>query len=294
MMKRKKIYALGFFDGVHLGHQALLEQAGKLAGKEKAVCAVTFDRHPQSLFVNTPPKLINKTADRVALLKTFGAEEVTVLSVTEQTMAQHWEAFLKDLVEQGAAGFVCGSDFRFGCRGEGSADKLQSFCAERGLACAVVEQQMLEGIRISSTHIRQLLESGQVEKANAFLGHPHRLTETVVTGRKLGRTIGIPTANLLIPEDVIVPAFGVYACKACVEGKEYLAVTNVGTRPTVGGHRVTVEPYLLDFAGDIYGKPLTLHFYAYLRQEQKFASLEELKAEIEKNALQVRKIFEKS
>ncbi len=295
MMKKKKIYALGFFDGVHLGHQALLKRACQIAAeKDAAVCAVTFDRHPQSLFVAMPPKLINGTADRVALLKHFGAEDVLELSVTEQTMAQPWEDFLAALVDGGAAGFVCGSDFRFGCKGEGNAEKLQAFCARRGLACGIVEQQMLEDIRISSTHIRSLLENGQVEKANAFLGHPHILTETVVTGRKLGRTIGIPTANLLIPEGVIVPEFGVYACKAYTEGKEYLAVTNVGTRPTVGGHRVTVEPYLLDFAGDLYGKKLTLAFYAYLRPEKKFDSLEELKAEIEKNALQVGKIFEKS
>ena len=295
MMKKKKIYALGFFDGVHLGHQALLHKAGELAREQgAAVCAVTFDRHPQSLFVDTPPKLINETPDRVTLLKRFGAEDVLVLSVTEQTMAQPWDAFLTDLVEQGAAGFVCGSDFRFGCKGAGNAEKLSAFCAEKGLAYGIVEQQMLEGVRISSTHIRQLLESGQIEKANAFLGHPHMLTERVVTGRKLGRTIGIPTANLQIPEGVIVPKFGVYACKAVVEGEEYPAVTNIGTRPTVGGHRVTVEPYLLDFSGDLYGKTLSLSFYGYLRPEQKFNSLEELKAEIEKNALQVGKIFEKS
>lgn len=295
MMKKKKIYALGFFDGVHLGHQALMHKAGDLAREQgAAVCVVTFDRHPQSLFVDTPPKLINETPDRVELLKRFGAEDVLVLSVTEQTMAQSWEAFLIDLVEQGAVGFVCGNDFHFGCRGEGNAEKLLSFCTQRGIACGVVEQQMLDGIRISSTYIRQLLESGQIERANAFLGHPHRLTEAVVAGRKLGRTIGIPTANLQIPENVIVPKFGVYACKAMVDGKEYLAVTNIGTRPTVGGHRVTVEPYLLDFSGDLYGKTLTLLFYAYLRPEKKFDSLEELKAEIEKNALQVREIFEKS
>ena len=114
----------------------------------------------------------------------------------------------------------------------------------------------------------------------------------MVTGRKLGRTLGIPTANISIPEDVVQLPFGVYACKALAEEKEYLAVTNIGNRPTVGGHRITVEPWLLDFEGDLYGKPLTLTFYTFLRREQKFPSLDALKEEIGKNALQTRKFFE--
>lgn len=294
-MKEKKIYALGFFDGVHLGHQALLTEACRLARELGAEpCAVTFDKHPQSLFTPDPPKLINSIQDRKNLLDAYGICHLAVYPVTDESMSKSWEKFLQELTQQGAVGFVCGSDFRFGCRGEGDAEKLQTYCREKKLACAVVEQQMLLDIRVSSTYIRSLLETGQMEKAVRFLGHPHLLSGTVVTGRKLGHTIGIPTANLLIPEGVVVPAFGVYACKAVAGDKEYMAVTNVGTRPTVGGHRVTVEPWLLDFSGDLYGKPLTLYFYAYLRPEKKFDTLEELKAEIEKNALEVRKIFEKT
>ena len=131
-----------------------------------------------------------------------------------------------------------------------------------------------------------------MKEANAFLGHPHILSGTVVSGRKLGRTLGIPTANLALPEETVKLPFGVYACKAEVEGSTYLAVTNIGNRPTVGGHRVTVEPWLLDFEGDLYGKALTLSFYAFLRPEQKFPSLDALKEEIGKNALQTRKFFE--
>ena len=205
-----------------------------------------------------------------------------------------WEMFLEKLVACGTAGFVCGCDFRFGNRGEGNAVKLQEFCRKRNLACSIVADQTIDGIRVSSTHIRDLLEQGEMEQAVRFLGHPHILTGEVVTGRKIGRTIGIPTANLAVPKDVAQLRHGVYACKATVEGKTFLAVTNVGNRPTVGGHVVTVEPWLLDFKGDLYGKTLTLEFYSFLRPERKFDSLEELKEEIRKNAQQTREFFEKS
>ena len=153
---------------------------------------------------------------------------------------------------------------------------------------------MLDGLRVSSTHIRSLLEAGEMAQAVRFLGHPHVLTGNVVAGRKIGRTIGIPTANLSAAKDVVQLRHGVYACKAIVEEKTFLAVTNVGSRPTVGGHVVTVEPWLLDFHGDLYGKKLTLEFYSFLRPERKFDSLEELKEEIRKNAQQTREFFEKS
>ena len=221
-------------------------------------------------------------------------DTVIALPFDKQLMNTHWSAFLDQLLMQGAAGFVCGSDFRFGAGGSGTAKKLSAFCRSRQLPHAIVPQQLLEDIRVSSTYIRQLIAQGEMDRAVRFLGHLHVLTGEVVSGRKLGRTIGIPTANLLIPEGLVEPRHGVYACKAIVDNKEYLAVTNVGNRPTVGGHRVTVEAWLLDFEGDLYGKELTLAFYKFLRPEQKFSSLEELKAEIQKNALQTRKIFEKS
>ena len=131
-----------------------------------------------------------------------------------------------------------------------------------------------------------------MERATRYLGHPHVLTGQVVSGKQLGRTIGIPTANLTLPEGVICPRFGVYACKAIVAGKTYLAVTNIGNRPTVGGRRVTVEPWLLDFEGDLYGKTLTLSFFRFLRPEKKFPDLDALKEEIQKNAAETRKFFE--
>ena len=292
-MKEKTIYALGFFDGVHLGHRALLNECRRLA--EKTGCnaaAITFSSHPDTLVLGKTPALINTIEDRVRLLYQYGMDDVIVLPFDRTLMTTHWSAFLSALMELGAAGFVCGSDFRFGADGLGTAKKLEAFCRKRELACMVVPQQMLDSIRISSTHIRKLLEEGNLTEANRFLGHPHILTGEVVSGRKLGRTLGIPTANLAIPEGVVKLPFGVYACKAAVDGKALLAVTNIGNRPTVGGHRVTVEPWLLDFDGDLYGKELTLSFHTFLRAEQKFPDLSALKAEIQKNAAETRKFFE--
>ena len=154
-----------------------------------------------------------------------------------------------------------------------------------------LEQQLLDGVRISSTHIRELLEAGETEEANRFLGHPHILSGTVVPGRQLGRTIGIPTANLLLPEGVVCPRFGVYACKAIVDGREYPAVTNVGVRPTVSGEGVTVEPWLLDFEGDLYGQTVRVEFYKRLRDEIRFDSLEALKDQIHRDAEATRAYF---
>ena len=292
-MNNKTIYALGFFDGVHLGHQALLQACRRLADAHNCkAAAVTFSSHPDTLVLGKTPELINTIEDRIRLLKAWGLEDVIVLPFDRRLMTTHWSEFLNMLLELGAAGFVCGSDFRFGAGGCGTAKKLEGFCRGRELACAIVPQQTLEGIRISSSHIRSLLEAGNVEEATRFLGHPHVLTGEVVSGRKLGRTLGIPTANLSIPEGVVRLPFGVYACKAAADGKTYLAVTNIGNRPTVGGHRVTVEPWLLDFEGDLYGKTLTLAFFRFLRPETKFPDLETLKEEILKNAADTRKFFE--
>ena len=253
---------------------------------------MTFIGHPDTLLTGKTPPLINTPADRRRLLSRYGVDNLIELPFDRALMTMPWQDFFRLLLENGAAGLVCGSDFRFGYRGEGNADLLSAACEESSLPCVIVPQQMLEGIRISSTHIRKLLENGEMEAAVRFLGHPHVLTGTVISGRKLGRTLGIPTANLALPEGCVVPAFGVYACKAMVDGGEYLAVTNIGNRPTVGGHRITVEPWLLDFDGDLYGKELTLEFYKFLRPERKFPSLEELSAEIRKNAEQTRLYFE--
>lgn len=292
-MKEKTIYALGFFDGVHLGHQALLHSCKAIATEYGCRAGVvTFTHHPESLVLGKSPALINTGEDREAVLKSYGMDAVISLPFDEQLMRTHWSEFLTQLLEAGAAGFVCGEDFRFGAGGIGTAKKLAAFCQSRELPYQIVPEQTVDGIRVSSSHIRNLLESGDMEQAVAFLGHPHILTAEVISGRGLGHTLGIPTANLALPEGVLLPKPGVYACKAYAESKPYIAVCNIGSRPTVGGHHVTVEPHLLGFDGDLYGKQLTLAFYKYLRPEQKFSSLEELKAQIQKDSAASRKLLE--
>ena len=280
-MKEKTIFALGFFDGVHLGHQALLTACRELSAKHNCRAGVvTFTAHPDGLVFGKAPVLLNTSEDRKRLLHAFGAELVWELPFDKEIMSTHWADFLTQLVEAGAKGFVCGNDFRFGSGGLGTAKKLAAFCESREIPCAVVPEQVLDGERISSTRIRNLLERGEVAAANRLLGHPHILTGEVVTGKQLGRTIGIPTANLHFPAGLLVPKFGVYATKIAVDGKAYSAVTNIGTRPTVNGQGVTAECHLLDFTGDLYGKEITVAFHEFLRPEQKFGSLAELKAQI--------------
>ncbi len=295
-MREKTIYALGFFDGVHLGHQALLAACRSLAaglGAEPGV--ITFENHPDALVLGENPLLLNTPREKELLLQHYGITEIVSLPFDRALMELPWKEFIRLLVEKyNAAGFVCGEDFRFGAKGLGDSAKLTELCRELGLACAVVPEQKKDGIRISSSHIRSLLQQGDMEKAVAFLGHPHMLRGTVVKGNQLGRTIGIPTANILPSPGVAVPGNGVYACKAYVDGKAYMAVANVGNRPTVDGEGLTVEPWLLDFHGDLYGKEIILCFYQFLRSEKKFASLEELQAEILKNAAQTREILGKS
>ncbi len=291
-MKERTIYALGFFDGVHLGHQALLAACRHLAKTHGCKAgAVTFTTHPDGLVAGKAPALLNTNEDKTRLLCGYGMEAVLTLPFDKQLMTTPWADFLQQLIADGAAGFVCGDDFRFGANGSGTAQKLAAFCKEKGLPYAVVPEQLMDGERISSSRIRQLLENGQLEQANHLLGHPHFLTAVVQAGKQLGRTIGVPTANLVFPEGLIIPKFGVYATKVVTDGKEYLAVTNIGTRPTVAGEGITVEAHLLDFAGDLYGKEITVIFYEFLRPEQKFADLDALKTQIAADVAQVRGIL---
>ena len=290
---KKRIFALGFFDGVHLGHQELLTQCVRLAEQRNCeAAAITFDRHPQSLFLNTPPMLISTLPDRLELLKRYGIEYIETFPVTKETMATPWQEFLELLVRRGAAGFVCGRDFRFGHRGQGNSGNLQAFCEARGMPCIIVEEQALDGIRISSTYIRRQIEEGDMATAVRFLGHPYVLTGTVVPGKQLGRRLGIPTANLRLPEEAAVPKFGVYACRCIIDDEAYPAVTNVGTRPTVEGRGITVEPWILDYSGDLYGRDITLEFYRLLRREQKFPDLDALKTQIREDAEMTREYLQ--
>lgn len=298
MEQRRKVIALGFFDGVHLGHGALLARCAQRAGELGAVpAAFTFDLHPSALIPGKEPvPLLTTPADRSGLMeRLYGIREVLIAHYDKTMMTTPWRAFVTDYLvrDHAAVHLVVGHDFHFGYKGEGDPQKLQALCAELGIGCDVIPKVELDGVTVSSTHIRSLLSRGDMDGTVRFLGHPHVLTHTVKHGKKLGSKLGFPTVNLTFAPGLLVPAHGVYACKAVFEnGDSRLAVTNIGTRPTVDdGDQVTAEGFLLDFDGDLYGQEVRMEFFHYLRPEQKFDSLEALRAEVMKNAQQARDYF---
>lgn len=291
-MKQQIVLALGFFDGLHIGHAALLHTARRRADHLGCRAAVlTFDTHPDLLVHGQAVKLINTAQDRERMAREiFGMDGVLTCRFDRDMMQMPWERFVEQILAEryGAAHVVCGENFRFGCGGQGTPERLRDKCAALGIGCDVVPDVRLNGMTVSSTYIRQLLQAGGMEQANRCLGHPHQLTGIVCSGRKIGRTLGIPTANLRLPDGILQPALGVYASTVQVGDQIYPAVTNIGTRPTVGGGHVTVEPWILDFEGDLYQRKITVRFYRFLRPERKFDTLDELKAEIVRNAAQTR------
>ena len=293
------VVALGFFDGVHMGHRALFEKTVERArelGVEPAV--VSFDVHPDNMVKGGNVPLINTPVERTELLRRlFGIERQIVLHFDERLMKMPWDEFIVWLSDRfGAKHLVCGYDFRFGHRGQGNSERLREKCAELSIGSDVIPQVTMDGVVISSTYIRGLLQEGRMAEANRFLGHCHTMTDHVRCGYRLGTKLGLPTINMRVGENVLVPAHGVYAAKAHVEGGgEYIAVTNVGVRPTVGGvSDVSVESHLLDFSGNLYGRSVRLDFYEFIRPERKFNGTEELKAEILANIKTVREYFEKN
>ena len=283
---KEKVIALGFFDGVHLGHAALLRRTVEEAARRGVTPAVfTFDRPPKEVLTGTPCPLINSPEDRKDLVRRlFGIREVLMVPFDHEMMTTPWDDFVTRILvgRYHAVHLVAGHDHHFGHKNQGSPELLMEKCRELGLGCDIIPKVEVGGITVSSTYIRRLVEMGQIERANRFLGHPHVLTGTVRHGRGLGSSRLFPTANLIIPPHVLVPSHGVYVTRATLEdGTSYAAVTNVGTRPTVNsGSDITVEACLLDFEGDLYGKTLRVEFFQHLRDEIRFDSLDALKAQI--------------
>ena len=293
---KKRIIALGFFDGVHLGHGGLLRRARQRADELGGIAAaMTFDRHPGEIISGKAMPLITSRKDREYLMRSlYGIDEVLFIHFNRAMMEMPWREFAEDclLGDLQVCHVICGEDFRFGHRGEGTAALLADFCREKQIGCDIIGEIALDGVPVHSTLIRSLLERGELEEAARYLGHPHCLSGTVISGKRLGRTIGIPTANIAVPHGVLPLPNGVYATKVQTDGQEYLAVTNVGNCPTVSeGAPLVVEPWLLDFSGDLYGKEIRICFYQKLRDEKKFPSLEALQAEIFRNAEQTRAYF---
>ncbi len=295
-MTNQKVMALGFFDGIHVGHAALInmiKQRAKETGAEPAV--LTFDVHPDNLVFHKTVPLINSAEDREHILKRyFGIDDVVVIHFSQRVMHMDWKEFIDELIdEMNLRWIVVGHDFCFGYKGLGTAAKLKDYCEEHGIGCDIIPAVCRDGVIVSSTLIRQLIESGDMEMANAYLGHPHTLTDVVRSGYHLGTQMGTPTINMGFPQGVIVPRYGVYAAKAYIDGQEYMSVTNVGIRPTVSDSgNVNVESFLLDFQGNLYGHQARIDFYKFLRPERKFDDVEALAAQIKHDAQTTRDYFE--
>ncbi len=296
MSTNQRVIALGFFDGVHTAHGALLRRVKEVAAERNAVpAAFTFDCHPSARLSGRSVPLLTSVEDRAFLMQSrYGMEEILVASFDEM-MQMNWADFISHYLagEQSAVHVVCGNDFRFGWKGEGNPERLKSKCAELGIGCDVIGAIELDGIRVSSTYIRTLIESGDMERAAEFLGHPHILSDIVTPGKRLGRTLGFPTVNLHFQPGVIVPAYGVYAAKVYLEdGSEQIAAVNVGVRPTVEAvSEPNVEAFLLDFDGDLYGQRVRVEFYHRIRGERKFPNVETLTQEVLQNAEETRAYF---
>ena len=289
MAQLKRAIALGFFDGVHIGHGALLNKTKQRAQELGAMPSVlSFDVHPDTLVLGKDVPLINSALGREEIIRRcYGISDVVFIHFSRQTMQMPWQDFADNIISQlGLVWMVVGHDFCFGYRGEGTAEKLRDYCAQRNIGCDIIEPVRLDGRVVSSTYIRTLIADGEMEQAARYLGHPHTLQDTVHSGYHLGTKLGAPTINMRFPEGVIVPRHGVYAAKVYLEdGSEHIAVANVGIRPTVSEDQsVNVETHLIEFSGNLYGRQARVEFYRFLRPERKFPDYEALSRQIRQDA----------
>lgn len=284
---------MGTFDGVHLGHQAIIRQLVTGAHTENALAAVlTFDPHPVAILrPEKAPPMLTSASERAALFEALGVDLVITHPFNPEVAALTAHAFMTQIkTHLGLSRFWVGYDFAMGHNREGNIPRLQELGQELGYALHVVSPITAGEKTISSSQIRKLIAEGQVTEAATLLGRPYKLAGTVVEGAKRGRTIGIPTANLTAEAGRAIPARGVYACRAWVNGHPVNAVTNIGLRPTFenGPVQTSIEAHLLDFSGDLYGQSLALEFIARLRDEQKFSGIEALVAQIRQDIAMAR------
>ena len=289
------ILVLGMFDGVHRGHRQLLEAGNKLAQQHQLpLHAVTFDPHPLCVLAPAKaPPILSTLPERAALMAAEGVDELDVLTFTREEAMTPPEEFLRQIQRVFApAAVICGYNYTYGAKGSGNGETLKAWGRENGVQTVVVDEYRLDGEPVSSTRIRKLIEDGKVSEANRLLGHPYTLAGRVMDGKHIGRTMGFPTANVHIPRNKVLPAFGVYVCWMAVEGKSYPAVVNVGRHPTLPEGQVTVEAYALDKKLMLYGKKIRLDFLRFQRPEHRFDSVETLQAQIREDAELARAYFD--
>ena len=289
---RGSAVALGYFDGIHKGHQAVLGKALEYARENDLIPTVLlFDIHPRKLVSgNVPPMLMSEEKKRRILTEMgFTIAEFDFRRGIDYTPEEFAQRVL--IGKLGAKALSCGYDYRYGKGGKGNAQTLREFFEPLGVKVFTHEPVYYDECVISSTAIRELIMAGEIEKANTLLGDFFSYELEVSRGDGVGHTLGFPTINQFFPEDFIIPRFGVYASMVRIGGKVYPAVTNIGIRPTVATDRMRSETYILGFSGDLYGKRVEVSLLGYIRAEKKFADLEQLKAQIGRDKVMAEKIY---
>ncbi len=284
-LREKTAVAIGTFDGVHLGHQSVLHCARQNAiNKNYNFVVFTFLDHPAIVTGSKKvPQLLTTSEEKIALLEKYNIDYCIIPPFSKEFSLLTPEAFIKTiLVEKLKAKDICiGFNFFFGHKAAGSGVTLNQLSNKYNYESEIVAPVMFENNPVSSSLIRKLLSTGDIEKANQMLGYEYYLKGSVIKGKGIGRSVlGIPTANLLVNERKLLPGNGVYSCEVKLRGKKYLGVLNIGNRPTFDNGAKSVEVHILDFADDIYDEILELNFKSFLRKEKKFSDIEQLKKQI--------------
>ncbi|MCS6989187.1 MAG: bifunctional riboflavin kinase/FAD synthetase [Chloroherpetonaceae bacterium] len=299
--RKPSAVTIGSYDGVHLGHRAILSTlVSEAKAKGLRSLVITFEPHPRLVLGKDNGKsirLLSTLDEKLVVMESLGIDCVVVIRFTKEFSETPADVFVEDFLvgRIGLAEIVVGYDHMFGKNRGGSFETLLRLAEKHGFSVRRIPEQKVDEHHLSSTAIRRALEAGEIGQANKLLGAPYQLSALVIEGEKRGRLIGFPTANLLPPSEKLIPKRGVYAVEVEVDGKRFRAMMNIGFRPTVReDDRLSLEVHLLDFDGELYGKRLAIHFLARLRDERKFANLAELKAQLERDrqaALQVASEF---
>lgn len=277
--------SLGKFDGVHRGHKELIDNLLQKKKEGMKAAVFTFDIPPKKLTQNNNYRVISTNAEKCGILQERGIDFLLQCPFTPEIMCMEPEDFV-DWIVTGlhVKCIVVGSDFHFGHDRRGDYRVLERLAGRYGYELIVVDKLKFKGRDISSSYVRDELIKGHIETANELLGYPFFVRSEVIHGRQLGRKLGIPTINMELPAEKILPPKGVYVTTVSIEKKCYAGVTNVGCKPTVNNtNKVGVETHILDYNGDLYGMELQVNFFSYIRPEQKFASVEELQEQMEKD-----------
>jgi riboflavin kinase/FMN adenylyltransferase len=291
------VLTLGVFDGLHLGHQAIMKKVVERAGAaDAAATAITFDPHPRSvLHPESAPPMLQTLDQRLTNLKVLGIEQAIVVKFNKKFALQPAEDFLRNVIRDRlhAKEVYLGKGFAFGKGRGGNIDLLRKMSAELGFIADEVDEVQLHGMRVSSSRIREFLSAGRVNLARRMLGRPYGVEGVVIRGDRRGHTMGFPTANLK-PHNRVIPKFGVYATATLIDTEWRRSITNIGVRPTFGEDtEPSIETFVFDYDGDLYGDALRVRFLHRIRDERKFAGINELRARIALDTERARNYFDR-